>query len=313
MSVVFRDAYQSVKRGGEGALRRSRGKLRSAKDKLVAFVRDIEEQTRPRSEAPLPNNPAVVEDDAPVGFEMAPRGIDARAPNGMRIYAVGDIHGRADLLTRLMRLIDEDAEHAPEIRKVIVFLGDYVDRGFQSRDVIEYLSSGVLDRYETYFLKGNHEYAFEMFLSDPTFGPEWARFGGAETLMSYGIQPPRSKIDKSGWEQVCAKLNQALPLEHRRFLNGLLLFKELGDYLFVHAGLRPGLALAEQNERDFLWIRDEFINDTGAFDRMIVHGHTPISDPHRDHRRIGIDTGAYLTGKLTAAVFAADEVRFIST
>lgn len=231
----------------------------------------------------------------------------------MRIYAVGDIHGRADLLIRLMRLVEEDAVDAPELRKVIVFLGDYVDRGFQSRDVIEYLSSGVLEGYETHFLKGNHEYAFEMFLSDPTFGPEWARFGGAETLMSYGIQPPRSKIDKSGWEQVCAKLNQALPVEHRRFLNGLLMFKELGDYLFVHAGLRPGLSLAEQSERDFLWIRDEFLKDAGAFDRIIVHGHTPITEPHRDYRRIGIDTGAYLTGKLTAAVFTADDVRFIST
>ncbi|MEM0986063.1 MAG: metallophosphoesterase family protein [Pseudomonadota bacterium] len=312
MSVVFRDAYQSVKRGGGDALARSRGTLGRAKDKFVSFVKEIEEQTRPPAEERQAYAPAVVEEDDPISFEI-PKGITARAPNGMRIYAVGDIHGRADLLRRLMKLIEEDAAEAPELRKVIVFVGDYVDRGFQSRDVIEYLASGVLDQYETHFLKGNHEQAFEMFLSDPTFGPEWARFGGSETLMSYGIQPPRSKTDKFGWEEVCAKLNQALPLEHRRFLNGLLMFKELGDYLFVHAGLRPGLSLAEQNERDFLWIREDFINDTGAFDRMIVHGHTPVTEPYRDYRRIGIDTGAYLTGKLTAAVLAADDVQFIST
>ncbi|MEL6286439.1 MAG: metallophosphoesterase family protein [Pseudomonadota bacterium] len=308
MSVVFRDAYLTVRRGGGSVYQRGRGKLSRAKRRILDFLRDVEQQTRPPEPAPPPP-PASAD---PVEFQ-APTGIHARAPNGMRIYAIGDIHGRADLLIRLMKLIEQDASDAPEVRKVIVFLGDYVDRGFQSRDVIEYLSSGVLNTYETHFIKGNHEYAFEMFLSDPTFGPEWARFGGAETLMSYGIQPPRSKIDKGGWEQVCGQLNHVLPVEHRRFLNELLLFKELGDYIFVHAGLRPGLSLAEQNERDFMWIRDEFLSDPGAFDRIIVHGHTPITEPHRDYRRIGIDTGAYLTGKLTAAVFTEDDVRFIST
>ncbi|MEM6666849.1 MAG: metallophosphoesterase, partial [Pseudomonadota bacterium] len=159
---------------------------------------------------------------------------DARVPDDTRVYAIGDIHGRADLLKQLMDLIHADADAAEESRLVMIFLGDYVDRGFQSKDVIDYLLSDELSRYETYFLKGNHEAAFETFLSDPGFGPQWARFGGAETLMSYSIQPPRAKTVASEWEAVCEQLNRDLPMSHRNFLSTLSLYATLGDYVFVH-------------------------------------------------------------------------------
>ncbi|MEM1105055.1 MAG: metallophosphoesterase family protein [Pseudomonadota bacterium] len=238
---------------------------------------------------------------------------ESKMPQDTRVYAVGDVHGRVDLLRKLMEMIAEDAAAGEESRVVLIFLGDYVDRGFKSKDVIDFLLSDALAPYETYCLKGNHEAAFETFLSDSAFGPQWARFGGAETLMSYGIQPPRAKTQPGSWEAVCRELNRALPDPHRSFLGSLSLYATLGDYVFVHAGLRPGVPLQDQAERDILWIRDEFLNDERAFDRVVVHGHTPVETPYRDHRRIAVDTGAYLTGKLTAARFIGDRVTFLTT
>ena len=281
----------------------------STYDRVREFLIDLDAQTRPergRARA-RPEKPKV----RPDPNLLPPR--KTNVPADTRVYAVGDIHGRADLLKRLMQLIHEDVQQSKESRVVLIFLGDYVDRGFQSKDVIDFLLSDELEHYETYFLKGNHEAAFETFLSDHTFGPQWARFGGAETLMSYGIQPPRAKTISSEWEEVCHQLNHDLPTEHRAFLGSLSLYATLGDYVFVHAGLRPGLTLDEQSEKDILWIREEFLKDEGAFDRVVVHGHTPISDPHHDFRRIGIDTGAYLTGKLTAACLVGSKVKFLTT
>lgn len=238
----------------------------------------------------------------------------ARVPDGSRVYAIGDIHGRADLLLRLFDLIEADAKSAnPDDTVTILFLGDYVDRGFQSKGVLDFLLSDRLAAYETIFLKGNHEEAFQKFLSDPGFGPDWARYGGAETLISYGIRPPRSRTLAEEWVEVCQQLNEALPIEHRNFLTTLQPSARIGDYMFVHAGVRPGIPLDMQTENDLLWIRDGFLDDNTSFESVIVHGHTPISEPYQDHRRIGVDTGAYLTGKLTAARFIGDEVAFFTT
>ncbi len=246
----------------------------------------------------------------PVVFEGPP----ATVPDGRRVYAVGDIHGRADLLVRLLEDLRRDAAQGGfQGRPILIFLGDYIDRGFQSRDVIDVLLSDQLSPFETYFLKGNHEASMLQFLSDPSVGPRWAEFGGAETLVSYGIQPPRTRTSLDDWSRASDELQQVLPADHLHFLRNLDLSVRIGDYVFVHAGVRPGVPLDQQSEYDMLWIRDEFLSDRKPLGAVIVHGHTPTSAPHRDSRRIGVDTGAYLSGRLTAARFEHDTVEFIAT
>jgi serine/threonine protein phosphatase 1 len=241
-------------------------------------------------------------------------GKPAQVPPGRRVYAVGDVHGRADLLAKLVAELHRDvAEGGFEGRPILVFLGDYIDRGFQSREVINILMSPALSQFETYFLKGNHEAAMLQFLTDPTIGPRWGEFGGVETLVSYGVKPPRVRTSMEEWTRVSEELNALLPAEHRQFLINLDLSVRIGDYVFVHAGLRPGVPLEQQTEHDILWIRDEFLDDRRLFGPVVVHGHTPAAAPYRDGRRIGIDTGAYLSGKLTAARFEHDRVDFLTT
>lgn len=241
-------------------------------------------------------------------------GPPATVPPGRRVYAVGDIHGRADLLVKLLDELRADVEKGGfEGRPILVFLGDYVDRGFQSKDVIDVLLGSSLSPFETYFLKGNHEAAMLQFLRDPSIGPRWAEFGGVETLVSYGVRPPRARTSADEWALASQTLNDVLPPDHLHFLTNLDLSVRIGDYVFVHAGVRPGVPLDQQTEYDLLWIRDEFLSDRRPLGAVIVHGHTPTSKPHKDSRRIGVDTGAYLSGRLTAARFERDGVEFIST
>jgi serine/threonine protein phosphatase 1 len=255
-----------------------------------------------KSEAPTVNRPALT------------NAFVARVPMGRRVYAVGDIHGRADLLIKLLEELRKDARIGNyQGRPILIFLGDYVDRGFQSKDVINVLLSNMVSPFETYFLKGNHEQAMLQFLGDPGIGPRWAEYGGAETLVSYGVQPPRQRTSMEEWMQASADLHEALPNEHLHFLKSLELSVRVGDYVFVHAGVRPGVPLDQQSEHDLLWIRDDFLNDRRSLGAVIVHGHTPIPKPYRDTRRISLDTGAYLSGKLTAARFEHDGVEFITT
>ncbi len=240
--------------------------------------------------------------------------VNAKVPEGRRVYAVGDIHGRADLLEQLIDdLLADIAAGGFRAPPILVFLGDYVDRGVRSRDVIDLLLSERLSPFETYFLKGNHEAAMLQFLSDPGIGPRWAEYGGVETLVSYGVRPPRTRTSKEEWEQASQDLRIALPANHVAFLNNLDLSVRIGDYVFVHAGVRPGVPLDQQAEHDLLWIRDDFLHDSRWTGALIVHGHTPEHAPYRDSRRIGIDTGAYISGRLTAARFEHDRVEFIST
>lgn len=247
-----------------------------------------------------------------------------QAPEGLCLYAVGDIHGRMDLLTRLVELIDADAATLPEGTKPqIVFLGDYIDRGLQSRDVIEYFASGALDRYDPVFLLGNHEEALMRFLQEANFGSQWTRYGGGETLYSYGFAPPNTRASlnsheemakvRDAWTRLWTEFRARLPEAHLTFLQSLKPYHVAGDYLFVHAGLRPGLGLEEQTQRDMLWIREEFLEDGAPFDHLIVHGHTPEDAIHRDDRRIGLDTGAFLTGRLSAARLFGTDVAFLHT
>lgn len=228
------------------------------------------------------------------------------------VYAIGDIHGRADLLIRLLDLIDEDAE-AFEGEKHLVFLGDYIDRGFQSRQVIDTLLGERTKPYQSHFIKGNHEDALLSFLSDPSFGPKWAAYGGRETMISYNVKPPKSLSLNAEWEKAHDAFLRAFPTTHHRFFLNLTTAIRIGGYGFVHAGLRPGRSFEDQNDHDRMWIRNEFLRDRSEFDVIVVHGHTPTDHPHHDNRRINVDTGAYFTGRLTAVKLMGDEVEFIST
>lgn len=226
----------------------------------------------------------------------------APSTDGRLIYAVGDVHGRLDVLGPLLRDIAKDAvETETASPPMLVFLGDYVDRGPASKGVVDLiLEMRGWDRFEVRALKGNHEEALLQFLGDPTFGQTWLDHGGGPTLVSYGVQPPAQRTDAEAWVKVRDAFAEALPPEHLAFYQGLELMIVEGDYAFVHAGVRPGVSLADQSERDLLWIRQEFLQERGRFEKIIVHGHTPLEAPQLAPNRLGVDTGAYATGVLTA-------------
>lgn len=236
-----------------------------------------------------------------------------RAPDGMRLYAVGDIHGRDDLLAELIAAIAADGAAAPDLRKVLIFLGDYVDRGLQSKAVIERLTGAPLPGFERVFLKGNHELALKQFLDDASFGRSWKYYGGLETLHSYGITELTLSDDPADFERARAHFDEVLPDKHREFLDNLAVTAEFGDYFFVHAGVRPGIALSRQIEEDLLWIREEFLDSTSTYGKVVVHGHTPREAVEFRANRIGLDTGAYMTGVLTALVLEGEGRRLIQT
>ena len=232
-----------------------------------------------------------------------------RVPAGVRIYAVGDIHGRADLLESLLKRIDADLEEDPASLCVEVYLGDYIDRGPASREVIEQLV--VRSRtFRAVFLKGNHETYLTGFTANPVILGEWKQFGGLETLKSYGIVPAIN-VDEHAQARLAATLRQELPVSHRRFLDNLRLSFTCGDFFFVHAGVRPGISLTKQREEDLLWIRHDFLLCEEEFSKFIVHGHTPTPEPDIRPNRINIDTGAYATGRLTCLKLEDDRIDFI--
>jgi serine/threonine protein phosphatase 1 len=238
---------------------------------------------------------------------------DARAPDGVEIYAVGDIHGRLDLLDAMIARIEAERSRVPDVRTVVVILGDMVDRGPQSREVVDRLIAwGREGSVELHVLCGNHEATLLEFLRDPAVGPSWADYGGGDTLRSYGVRPPASRRDLAGWEAAQQAFGLTLPPEHVAFFERLETILVLGGYAFVHAGLRPGVPLHEQAERDLLWIRDEFLQFRGAWEKVVVHGHTPAGEPQDcGAYRIGVDTGAYATGVLTAVKLFGAERQFI--
>jgi serine/threonine protein phosphatase 1 len=223
-------------------------------------------------------------------------------PDNTRLYAIGDVHGRDDLLGQLLEEIEADAMAHPDKRKILIFLGDYVDRGLQSRQVIDRLCRVKLSGFEAVFLKGNHELAMMQFLEDAQFGRTWKYYGGLETLHAYGINDLTLSDDPLDFEHARERLSAAIPVAHRHFLDTLSLSAEFGDYFFVHAGVRPGVPLSHQAEDDLLWIREEFLQSRASHGKIVVHGHTPSEDAVFRSNRIGIDTGAYMTGVLTCII-----------
>ncbi len=237
-----------------------------------------------------------------------------RVPEGQRVYAIGDIHGRADLLTELHSQIRDDHRAAGRCNSAVaVYLGDYIDRGTASREVIDLLLDEPLAGLESVHLKGNHEEAMLKFLEHPAIGPQWFGFGGETTVMSYGATAPRSLGDKAYYAELSDQMRVCVPSRHKAFLEGLKLQYRAGDYLFVHAGIRPGCPLEEQDPDDLLWIRSEFLNSRADHGVMVVHGHTPTARPDVRSNRIGIDTGAFASGALTCLVLEGGAKRFLST
>jgi serine/threonine protein phosphatase 1 len=223
--------------------------------------------------------------------------------DGQLVYAIGDVHGRYDLLKDLLAEIARDSARRAEGRRpVLVFCGDYVDRGPESAQVLDALV--WLTRrpdFELHLLMGNHEQGMLGFLDRPEWGEPWLQFGGVETLASYGVALPEEEFGPSFLVQARDDLLDRMPAAHLRLLQGLKAMAVVGDYAFVHAGVRPGAALADQAERDLYWIRGEFIESEGPHEKVIVHGHTWIDDKPQLHpHRLGIDTGAYATGVLSA-------------
>lgn len=229
------------------------------------------------------------------------------------VYAIGDIHGRVDLLRELYRRIEQDAEKRDVEKRVIVHLGDYIDRGPNAKEVIGCFCTPPLNGFERHWLLGNHEYDMLQFLAGDPAANRWLLNGGRETLQSYGITFGTERCGDRELDRLRTALRENLPAEHQRFLNNLGLVYENGDFLFVHAGLRPGVAIEAQSTFDLLWIRGPFLNTTQEFGRIIVHGHSPFRTPQVRHNRIGIDTGAYHTGHLTALVLRGSELSFLQT
>ncbi len=229
-----------------------------------------------------------------------------RLPDGIRIYAISDIHGCADLLQQMFTVIDRDLTTARSMRPIHVFLGDYIDRGPDSRRTIELLIERGR-KHESVFLKGNHEAFLFDVLKDPARLQDWKQYGGLQTLTSYGLRPSLNP-DPAEQAELIKQLAVAIPPHQRRFFNSLRLRFVCGDFFFVHAGVRPGVALARQEEHDLLWIREEFLNSERRFGKYIIHGHTPVREPDILPNRANIDTGAYATGNLTLLTIQGDRL-----
>ena len=231
-------------------------------------------------------------------------------PDGVRVYAIGDIHGCLHELEALLAKIVEDAASF-EGERSIVFLGDYVDRGPDSKGVLDLLLAPA-EGFNCHYILGNHDQTLLDFLDDPLVFRGWRDFGGRETLMSYGVTPPR--FDNEGaYAQARDSLRSVIPQSHLDLLCSLQYSVTIGSYYFVHAGVRPGVALDRQAPEDQLWIRDEFLVSNVDYGAIVVHGHTPMEEPVKQSNRIGVDTGVYATGKLTAAILEGTQCRFIST
>jgi len=237
--------------------------------------------------------------------------VDPYVPDDQRIYCIGDIHGCADLLEKLHQKIRADAEHYCG-KKTVVYLGDYIDRGADSRQVIEMLVSEPLVGFDPIYLKGNHEQAMLDFIENPEAAAAWLSFGGREALNSYGnalTHLPTMKEIPGLSEQ----LDQSLPDTHRAFITNNLDCWQCGSYYFVHAGIRPGVALQKQTLEDKLWIRDDFLRSTKNHAVIVVHGHSVTPEPTILPNRIGIDTGAFNTGVLTCLVLEGNQQRLLQT
>lgn len=231
---------------------------------------------------------------------------------GQRLYAIGDLHGRLDLLREALTRIEGDLSARPHPRHQIIFLGDYVDRGPDSRGVIDTLI-GLRDAgARASFLLGNHDSYVAAYLQDPDWfdrSYHWlhSAMGGAETLASYGVSEASEKRPSATRDAFA----EAFPPEHLAFLQSCALWRRVGGYVFAHAGIRPGIALESQRREDCIWIREPFLSDTRNYGFKVVHGHTIVPQVEHRRNRIAIDTGAYRTGVLSCLVLEGAEAALL--
>lgn len=233
----------------------------------------------------------------------------AAIPSGYRVYAVGDVHGELELLEQMLERIEADIAARPERRNVLVFLGDLIDRGPDSAGVVERLRTYRHPRVRTVFIAGNHEEVLLRILAgEDELVPSWLRFGGLECMASYGLPADLPGMPD---EQAGAAIRAAVPAEHRAFIERFVDSFRAGSYLFVHAGIRPGVPLDQQAPEDLRWIRKPFLDCPDGHGAMIVHGHTISAEVEETPGRIGIDTGAYRFGTLTALALEGAERWFL--
>jgi serine/threonine protein phosphatase 1 len=241
----------------------------------------------------------------------------ASAPDGVVIWAIGDVHGQSDLLGALLEPVVDDLLGSTVIDRQLVLLGDYVDRGLGAREVLDQLVAlqefASTNGITVHALKGNHDDFLLRFLAEPSVGPEWIAVGGAETLIAYGVQAPAPTAAEEQWQATAEALAEAIPRKHVEFLESLEMSHTIGDYHFVHAGVRPDVPLDAQAPEDAMWIRARFLDDPRRLEKVVVHGHTPSPAFHQDHRRVGLDTGAYATGVLTAMRFQGTSRSLLQT
>lgn len=223
------------------------------------------------------------------------------APPDTAIYAIGDLHGRLDLLLEMQQRIADDADRRAASRRVVVYLGDYVSRGPDSPGVVDRVREWLPPGFERVTLKGNHEDLLLRFLGgEVDTGRHWLDYGGLEAMAAYGVSiADWSARDDASVLELRAGLEAALPAAHLDFLRGLQVSHRAGDYFFVHGGVRPGVPLEAQSARDCMWIRKTFLDSELDHGAVVVHGHSISPAPELRHNRIGIDTGAYRSGVLT--------------
>ncbi len=233
-------------------------------------------------------------------------------PSDLRIYCIGDVHGREDLLQQIhSNILTDSSDHTG--RKIVIYLGDYIDRGERSKEVIELLLTNPLPDFDSIHLRGNHEQSLLDFLIEPDIGQTWFSYGGLQTLVSYGVRYNKIPTSSNDLQVLQTELKERLPASHLEFFKKTLFFHSFGSYYFVHAGVNPRLSLEQQHPDDQLWIREDFIRHTKAYNKIIVHGHTITDEPDFHHNRIGLDTGAYQSGKLSCLVLENDTQRIIQT
>lgn len=239
---------------------------------------------------------------------------EAQTPQDTRIYAIGDVHGYLDLLFKIHDLISDDLAHNPIKHHKIIHLGDYIDRGPNSKGCIQYLINLMASNEHVLCLKGNHEEKLIRFLDDPIkTAHSFLTYGGAECVLSYGVQPVQLPVSDKQMLAFRDQLLQSIPRSHIEFIGELLFSHIEGDYLFAHAGVRPGIAIDAQSNHDLMSIRNDFISYGGLFEKVIVHGHTPHHPIEIKQNRINADTMAYTTQELTAVVLEGNQYRIIAT
>lgn len=231
-----------------------------------------------------------------------------QVPAGERVYAIGDIHGRLDLFNALTKAIEKDDRKSGKAKTTVILLGDLIDRGPDSAGVVK-AARELQDRRTVRYLIGNHEEMFLDAFKSVTIMRHFLKHGGRETILSYGVSV--KKFNDTSTEELQKLMKELVPKSDRTFIKGFEEMIEIGDYLFVHAGIDPERSLDDQRKRDTRWIREPFLNSTKKHSHMIVHGHSIVEDIDERANRIGLDTGAYKFGKLTAVVLEGASRRYI--